>query len=104
GRRRHHVESAWTYGAGADHGAPPPRGFREGDRGMSHGLLVVPAEGRQGPARGVQRLTQSRDVAVAEDGPRPGKVAHRGAAFVDVLAGEIPHGELSGGETNPRHI
>src|SRR6185312_15586892 len=71
---------------------------------MRHALLVMRAKSRQGLLCGPQCLAEPRDVAVPENGPRPVEVAHRAAAVVDELVGQIAHRGLSGGETDPRHV
>ena len=56
---------------------------------MRHGLLVVRAPGRQDVPAFAQRLAQTGDVAVAEDGEDTGAERHLFAVDLDALGDQV---------------
>ena len=66
-----HVGRPRPYAGGHRLRPPAPVALGKGDRGMRHGLFVLPAPSRQRVADAVQRLPQPRHVAVPEDRPDP---------------------------------
>ena len=88
-RRRHHVERAGADGGGGDHDLPPAPGLGEADGGQRHGLLVLPAPGRQPVLDRFQRLREAGDVAVAEDREHAGEERNALAVQDGVLTAQI---------------
>ena len=93
-RRRHHVRRAGADRARARQEPLTSMGFRKGDGGMGHPLLVVRPERRQLGPRGVQRLTEAGDVAVAEDREHASHEREINAVDLRSLRGEIPDERL----------
>ncbi len=90
-RRGDHVGGARSDRAGAGHHAPPPMRLGEGDRGVRHGLLVMRAQRRQAITDGVERFTETGDVAVAEDRENAGEERLLVAVDLSGLRGEKTH-------------
>ncbi len=72
-RTRHHIQGARPDGAGAGHGPATARGLGESRRRVNHALLVMTAQGGQCLPLGMQRLTQTGNIAMAENRPDTGK-------------------------------
>src|SRR3546814_8352460 len=71
--------------ARADHRPAAAHLLGISDRGVRHRLLVMRAPGRQPVARGMERLAQPGDVAVAEDRPGPCEKGCLPLAVIDRL-------------------
>ena len=79
---------------------PAAQLFGIGDGGMRHGLFVLTAICGEGVARSMQRLAQTRHVAMAKNAPAPGK---EGQAILGHLRRQIADHGLCGGQADGGH-
>ena len=75
-------------------------GLGIGDRGMSHGLLVLATPGRQRLADPMQSLADAGHVAVAEDRPDAREIGDFRPVDLDVLRLQMADQRLGGGEAD----
>src|SRR6202021_384366 len=102
-RRGHHVGRPRPDGAGTNHGPPSPQLLRIGDGGCGHRLLVMrPKGGKLVPGR-VERLAETGNIPVAEDGPHAREIAHLCRRGIDELTGQIANRRLRRGASNRLH-
>ena len=101
---RDHVGRAGPDRGRAGHHAPAARGLGEGDRRMRHRLLVMGAVGRQRLARGVKRLAEPGDIAVAEDGEHALDEPLLAAVDLHLLRAEEADHRLRGRQSDCLHI
>ena len=98
-----HVGRARADRSGAGHHPPAARGLGEGDCGMRHRLLVVGAIGREGVARGEQRLSHAGHIAMAEDGEYALEQALLQPVDFDLLGAQEANHRLGCGQPNRCH-
>ena len=91
-----HIGGARPDRGGAGHHLAAVPGLGEGDGRQRHALLVMGAEGGQRFAGVVQRLAQSRHVAVAEDAPAAGEQRYFRTVDIRALGGKVPDHRLGG--------
>ena len=100
GCRCHHVECAGADGRGAGHEAAAEACLGKGDRRICHALLVLGAVGRQRVLDAMQRLADTGDIAMAENGEDTAE--DRGLLTVNHghLLGQKPRDGLRHGQAN----
>ena len=98
-RRRHHIQRPRPDRGGDSHRPPPLHRLGIGNRGMGHRLLVLAAPGRQSLANPMQRLPQTRHVAMAENRP---DTRDKPLAVFGHLHRKPFHHRLRGGQSHGR--
>jgi hypothetical protein len=98
-----HVGRAGADRGRAGHHAPAARSLGEGDRGMRHRLLVMCAVGRELIAGGIERFSEARYIAVAEDCEHTLEEPLRAAVDFHPLSAEEADHSLRGCQSDRFH-